>query len=261
MSKGNRQKHVLSAVGKPTADSSGRTPPGTPFAWLALLLTGMAVALPASSEPPLQSLEAIRERIEAYVHARLSDPDEDLEIEVGGLDPRLRLSACQEPPEVFDPPTRSRGSRQVYGVRCQGPRPWKLYLPVTVNRFGQVLSTARSLPQGTTIGEGDLRWLRANLARLPRGYFQDEAMLLGRRLKRHVGAAQVLSPDLMEADRLVQRGETVRITAGRRGIRVTMNGVALSDGELGQLIRVRNLSSERVIRGEVIADGVVRVGP
>jgi flagella basal body P-ring formation protein FlgA len=40
-----------------------------------------------------------------------------------------------------------------------------------------------------------------------------------------------------------------------------MLGKALENGSRGQRIRVRNLSSGREISGEVIASGVIQVGP
>jgi len=42
-------------------------------------------------------------------------------------------------------------------------------------------------------------------------------------------------------------------------LKVQMNGKALQDGSAGDLIRVKNLSSDRVIQGEVQMDGTVSI--
>ena len=38
-----------------------------------------------------------------------------------------------------------------------------------------------------------------------------------------------------------------------------MSGMALSDGSLGQKVRVKNLSSKRIVEGVVDGPGVVKV--
>ena len=43
------------------------------------------------------------------------------------------------------------------------------------------------------------------------------------------------------------------------GIQVRMNGEALADGTQGKVVRVRNASSKRIVEGEVIAKGMVKV--
>ena len=64
-----------------------------------------------------------------------------------------------------------------------------------------------------------------------------------------------------ELRQLVRRGARVEILARHGSLQVRMAGKALQNGSRGQRIRVRNLSSGREISGEVIASGVIQVGP
>jgi len=49
----------------------------------------------------------------------------------------------------------------------------------------------------------------------------------------------------------------VQILSQSEGFRVQMSGEALSGGHLGQQIRVRNLTSGKVLRARVVAPGIV----
>jgi flagella basal body P-ring formation protein FlgA len=52
----------------------------------------------------------------------------------------------------------------------------------------------------------------------------------------------------------------VALVAGGGGFEVRMAGRALADAGTGEVVRVENLSSRRVLSGVVAAPGEVRVG-
>ena len=57
----------------------------------------------------------------------------------------------------------------------------------------------------------------------------------------------------------VRRGERVSILATTAALQVRMEGEALSDGAIGEIIRVRNLSSRQEIEAQVVGPGQVQV--
>jgi len=79
-----------------------------------------------------------------------------------------------------------------------------------------------------------------------------------RALKMHGGVAKA---DLGREDvAAVKRGEPVALVAGGGGFEVRMAGRALADAGTGEVVRVENLSSRRILSGVVAAPGEVRVG-
>jgi len=68
-------------------------------------------------------------------------------------------------------------------------------------------------------------------------------------------------PTMLKAQRLIERGQRVTVLAGGNGLEVRMPAEALSHGAKGERIRVRNLSSHRIIEGVVAGAGLVRVNP
>ena len=58
---------------------------------------------------------------------------------------------------------------------------------------------------------------------------------------------------------LIRNGEVVQLVSTSSQVKVAARGKALSDGAAGHTVRVRNLSSGRVVEGRVIGLGKVAV--
>ena len=87
--------------------------------------------------------------------------------------------------------------------------------------------------------------------------FRSEVM--GQSLRRPMIIGAVITPTSIKPTRAIRRGEKVTILARRKGIEIRMSGVALADGAPGDLVRVRNILSKKIIQGIVTKYGEVRV--
>ncbi|MES9959640.1 MAG: flagellar basal body P-ring formation chaperone FlgA [Sedimenticola sp.] len=226
--------------------------------WPALVacLLWIASTLQAAT---MQSHESIREAARSYAEGQISPSDARVEIEVGKLDKRLRLHSCSEALESFSPPGRQGGSKLTVGVRCEGDKPWTIYVPVTLAQYRTILITTRDLARGSTIGQADIRLEERDVSRLRRGYFMQPSEVLGKKVKRTTRRNQILLPSQLTAATAVERGSMVTIMARTGGIQVRMKGKALSRGVVGERIQVQNLSSQRKVEATVIEPGVVEV--
>ncbi len=116
------------------------------------------------------------------------------------------------------------------------------------------------LPRGHVLSKSDLRADVRDVARMTTaGYISDPALLVGHKLKTSILAGRVLTRQLVEADTLVRRGQTVTLAIAAGGINIRMAGKALSDGARNQRIRVENLNSGRVVEGIVRSAELVEV--
>ncbi len=180
------------------------------------------------------------------------------EVRMGRLDPRLRLAACDGKLEAFLPPGAQGMGNTTVGVRCPAPS-WTLYISAQVIVQGQVLVTTRPLARGERLTEEHVQLVERDLASLPRGYFDDPQPVVGQQARRHLAADTVLNPQLIEAPRLVRRGEEVTLVADSNGFAIRSRGKAMADGSSGEVIRVRSRDSKRIIEGRVLSAGVVKV--
>ncbi len=224
---------------------------------LAACLVGTAGAASAGA---IQAPDTIRAAAGAFLRARHPGVKHSaLQIRVTALDPRLRLPRCSEPLRTFlSPGSRALGNTTV-GVRCRAPRPWTIYVPAHVSIYRKVLVAARPLPRGTRLSAADVRMARKDVDNLAYGYLSDPAAVRGKLLRRLVPAGMALDPEMLESPPLVKRGQQVVLLAETGGLQVRMTGLALATGAAGDSIKVRNLSSRRVVEGVVVRPGVVRV--
>lgn len=225
-------------------------------AGLLALLAGPAPATPASqphADIQRTAVDFVRTHAERFAVPPV--------VTAGNLDSRLRLPRCERPLQAFEAPGGLNPGRTVVGVRCDGQRPWKLFVPVQIKLPAEVVVLSRPLRRGDLIRAADLGSRQVDLAELRGQFYRDGTELIGQRLKRHVAGDTVLTPAMIDADRLVQRGSRVTILSDTGNIEVRMAGKALSNGGRGDQIRVKNQASGRIITATVMGRGVVKVGP
>ena len=232
-----------------------------------LLATLLAAAMAVHAEGDgtneagkLQPLDSIRETVLEYLSAELAARHNLApEIEVGSLDPRLRLTACSVPLEPFLPSGGKLVGNTTIGVRCSEPKDWTLYVSADVAVYDEVLVAGRYLARGTRVEAADLVPEKRDLAKLPYGYFVTPDDVIGMVTTRSVTRGAVLTPSSIKETPLVRRNDKVNIIATSGGLEVHAAGIALEDGRKGERIQVRNVNSKRVVEGVIIGPGVVEV--
>jgi len=223
---------------------------------VALLLALLAAAPLMARET--QSLEGIRAAVQGFLEEQAAGYGQ-AEVSVGRLDPRLRLAACPSPLQASLPAGSRLPGRATVLVRCDGPKPWTLYVQGKVEVFEPVLVAARPLSRGRLIQADDLKRVERAVSSLTSGYFTDAERLVGMKVKRPIRSGMPVGRHMVEHRKLVRRGERVMIRAESGGVSVRMAGKALTDGAKGDLIEVENLSSKRTVEAVVASPGQVRV--
>ncbi len=202
----------------------------------------------------------IKAAAEAHViDAVGQDNDGRMVATAGHLDKRLQLPRCTSDVEPYiQNPGRNVG-RMVVGVRCNGEKPWNVYLPVKVALMENVLVAARPLQRGHVLAPGDVVVDQRDVSEVFGGFLSDVDAAVGQRLKRSVGSGVVLTPSQVQPRILVEKGQTVTLTVESSSLNISMQGKALMDGSANQRIRVENTGSGRVVEGLVRSSQHVQV--
>ncbi len=223
------------------------------------LITVAAAITASAAAAERQALPAIAAAVKDFVKADRRDDRYPAQIRVGRLDSRLRLRRCAEPLHVEYANAR-RALGQTYAtVSCTTPVEWRIYVPVVISAFADVLVTQRPLPRGHRLSAADVRLEKRELSAFRQGFFSEVNKINLLETKRAVAAGAVLTPDKVAPIKLVRNGEVVHLVSSASGIQVAARGKALNDGAVGHTVRVRNLSSGRVVEGRVIGPGRVAV--
>lgn len=179
--------------------------------------------------------------------------------ETGALDDRLSLAPCGPSLEVSFSGDPWQTTQPSLLVACSGERPWRMFLPVTLEIHGQGLVAARPLGRGERITEAALETRSIQLNTTRRSPIRSRDQLIGMEMRRSVNAGTVFTADLLTAPDAVARGDHVVISARTGGFSVRSRGKALSSAGIGEQVLVENLSSARKVRARVTAPGQVEI--
>lgn len=222
------------------------------------LLTALALALPMASRAqdaaprPDELLQRIGEMAREGAR-QAATPKARVEVEIGQLDPRLKLAPCQKI-QPYLPPGQPAWGRTRVGMRCvQGEKPWNVSIPVTVRVFIRSLVASASLPAGTTLDATQLAEEEIDMAAAPGAPVVSLEAAVGRTLSRPLAAGTALRQTDLRARQWFAAGENVRIVAVGPGWRIASEGQALTPGLEGQPARVRT-EGGRVVQGRPVAD-------
>jgi flagella basal body P-ring formation protein FlgA len=226
------------------------------------VITGVTLFMLAGTcgATSFQSHESIRETAKAYLHEQAEARNAGkISVTIGQLDSRLRLQQCPEPLETFLPDGARLQGNTTVGVRCPTADGWRIFVTGKVSILADVLVLKTSARRGDSLHAGDVELVERDISALSRGYLEDPAELEGKILKRAVSTGMVLTPGLLEAPRVVRRGDRVTLEARQGTLAVRMQGEAVTDGRPGERIRVRSLNSEKIVEGTVVDAGVIKV--
>ncbi|RRJ85016.1 flagellar basal body P-ring formation chaperone FlgA [Aestuariirhabdus litorea] len=226
--------------------------------YLTLFAAALFAPLSGAQElaPNSADLKQIQVRVKSYLleqatQRQRGDSLSRIEVEINPLDPRLQLPRCSEPTTLIEDSRHHRAGRQTVRVECRGEQPWGIYLSATVKVFRQVITANRLINKRESVNPEDLLLEEHDVTELRSGYFTALDSLTHMQAKRTIRPGQPLSPSLLQAQQLIEKGDTVTIEARGNGLTVRMMGTALSDGEANEQIRVKNNSSEKIIRATV----------
>ncbi len=127
----------------------------------------------------------------------------------------------------------------------------ELELPVVV--------ASRPIPKGHIITPEDVHLEKRRISGTYQGLITNLEQAIGKETKISLRAGQVLTSYNLKIPPLIKKGQMVVIVARGKNFVVKAKGIALQDGNLNQMIRVKNIQSKKVVWGKVISPEEVEV--
>ena len=224
----------------------------------ALMLGNCAMAQPAWLK---QITDALQSELISEIDTMANDMgliQYEASVDISYLDNRLNFESCQSGILVSTPSPLSLGRVHIK-VQCKDKKPWALNVPVTLNLQTDVVTTNQPIPRGITLKGHHLDYKFRNLADLRNGYFLKKHLVIGKQSKRALSGQTILTEHLVIPALMVRKGDRVMIMAEKGSMNVKMPGEALNNGREGRQIRVKNVRSQRIVKGKVVAPGLVLV--
>lgn len=224
----------------------------------ALLLLGSGLA------EAITTPQAIEKSVQRHVDNLLKQnnlintPHQRIDFSVSKIDPNLRLATCSKPLSLKKNGDKLMGRISI-AVRCEGNKPWKIYVPVTVMAYRKVVTAAVPLARNQVLEPTLLKLTEKEVSRLTQGYFSSFSAVNGKLLNRPLQLSGVLQPSMVIEPIIIKRGDEVIIIAKTGALSVRSAGIAINNGRLGQQIQVKNKASKRIVTARVISSQQVQV--
>lgn len=224
----------------------------------------------ASAETGHQQLHnSVAQFVESFFDPSELDPNTDrdaedsgrrVQIDISSIDPRLNLSACEQPLIASMNQTQRPIGRINVKVDCQDAAPWTKYVPVSIKVYEKVLVTTRPIARGEILSASDLTMIDTDVSLLRYSYLQSTEFAIGMETKRSLSTNATIVQEALVAPTLVKRGDAVVLSAKAGTVEIRQQGVAMQSGEMGKRINVRNTNSDQIVQAVVTGLGEARVG-
>jgi flagellar basal body P-ring formation protein FlgA len=224
---------------------------------LAAALTALVIAsgapdatLAADTETPA----AIRAAITSAMQQRLAGLT-DATLDVGAIDPRLRLPTC---PDIEVSLDAGSGAMATAKVECPSPD-WTIYVPVRVHAWVDAVVAAANLAPQTRLTAEQLSRRRVDMFAAGSALVTDPNRLEGKILRIGLIAGSPIFATAVEDPLVVHRGQKVLLTLTDGTMVIRDSVVALEDGRVGDSIAMQNPESQKVIHATVAGDGTAEI--
>lgn len=206
-----------------------------------------------------------REEIEALLRldlARLGAEPES-EIELPGFAPPLVPLASL--PEIALEATHYEAAGRRFAailvVAAEGMATQRLRIAGRALPTVPVVVAARRLAVGEIVRPGDIEERRMRAERVRPGTAQRAEEVVGRQMRRPIGAALPFMLADLVTPVVVHRHQPVLMVLDAPGLSLTARGRAMAAAAMGEVVPVMNLLSRSVVEAEAIGPGRVRVLP
>ena len=151
-------------------------------------------------------------------------------------------------------------------VSCKKPLKWQITVRTNANINNKITKTSinnnlsnkiklitlkNNLKKGEVIQRSDLQYGYKSKS-VGQGFFENFEKLVGREINQNLSRGQVIKTRHLKENFMVAEGQSIVIFSDLYGISVRMEGNALENGHFNELIKVKNLSSGKIIQGKII---------
>ena len=213
----------------------------------------------AQAQSEIENIQQLRINIAQFLTAEYRSTDAaKVDIKVGALDSRLRLTQCDQPLALnLQDPSNNGGNINVQVV-CAGTSRWTILVPAQAIVFRPMAVANRNLQRGELISSEDIGVEVLDMSQYRQGYSSKPEDIIGKELRYPVNKGDAFRSSALDTQLAIKRGDDVSVEAIAGTIRVVTTGTAVSDGRIGQQIKIKNNQSARILSAKVLGPGKVQ---
>jgi len=206
-----------------------------------------------------ENLTSLKINAELFIKNNDLESPYPINIDIKPISKKLKLKKCGHPLDFEFNNLHKKSGHTLIKVSCHAPVKWRMNLPVTITLYQDVLVLKHPVIRSQSIDEEDVIVKKMNAKYLVRGYYTQIDQLRQLETRRDLKASTILSPSNLKAKLLIKSGQQVTLQLNYSGLAIKVSATALHSASKGQLIKVRNNNSLKIVEGIVKSAGVVQV--
>ena len=205
--------------------------------------------------------QRIQRAVEMAIRSRMPWKNEAVTIGKIALDETIRLPTGKLSYRIEPARNEDYLGRTILALHLfvDGEAVRKIWVNTTISVMADVVTVIRPLAKHAYIEAADLSVERRNLADLSSDTVSRIEDAIGNRTTRMIYPQTVLQSSMFSSPPLVRRGDIVKIVANSGPMTITATGRVKQQGCKGEMVRVVNTASNRIITARVTGPGVVEV--
>jgi flagellar basal body P-ring formation protein FlgA len=144
-------------------------------------------------------------------------------------------------------------------VKVNGHVSQRVSVPVNIEVWSDVVLAAKPLGKYQPITAQGIQVVKMNLASVPANAILNADEVIGQRTRSNIAVNSVLRSDQVEMPPLVKRGDMVQAIAASAAMKISVQAMVKENGVKGEMIRVLNLRSKKIIYAQVVDAQTVSV--
>lgn len=170
-----------------------------------------------------------------------------------------RLPPCSIPLSIVSSAVTMKTLNHLnYSANCTGDSPWRVLVTVKPDLYVPVVMANQEIAQGEVLNADELMLKKFNISNQHGELFYKVEDVVGLSAKRTLQPMKPITALQLDRPVLVKRDQAVTIVSQMGEISAQASGVALKNGHKGDVIRVRNDKSQRVVSAAVEQAGLVK---
>jgi flagella basal body P-ring formation protein FlgA len=131
-------------------------------------------------------------------------------------------------------------------------------IPKKKNKLLKIIKLKKSVEKNDILELDDLEIVSTE-KKHQTSFFTNKKDLIGRKLKTNLKMGQILHPRHLFESFEINNGDVISIVSNLGNVSVTVSGEAQDSGNLGDLIKVKNLKSGKIIKGYIKKDKKIKI--
>ncbi len=205
-----------------------------------------------------QSQQALHDMVLEHLKQKTAQKMKNRKISINPISKRIALHACNTGISLEDKSSDKFWGRMTIKLECPKPK-WKIYVTAEVTGDLSVIVATQGILKQSVITGSDIKLVHLPYKRVHRWSMRDLDAVIGMRSKKNIGPDSIITINMLQPPYLVFKNQPITILSYIGNLKVTSKGIALKSGTKKQQIPFRNSSSERILKGIVIAPNIVWV--